>query len=108
MIEMILQVSLNPLPLMLAGALAHLLANVARERANGKMTTLRSYIQSRPYSSVLNVLGALIAVLILYDSGQLTPLAAVTIGYTGDSVLKNLIEPAGHRIANKVGMNGDL
>lgn len=93
---------LSPVVMMLLGAFAHLLANVVRLRSSGEDYGLRSYIRSRPYTVTLNVVGALIATALLHDSGQLTPMAAVGVGYAGDSVLKNMVGPASDRALQSI------
>lgn len=95
--DSVMEFIVNPFIMMLLGALAHLMANVVRLRTEGQEYGLVKYIRSRPYTVTLNVIGAVIATALLYDSGQLTPLAAVGVGYAGDSILKNMAGPAGDK-----------
>ncbi|QFS86638.1 MULTISPECIES: hypothetical protein [unclassified Marinobacter] len=74
------------LSIMALGHMAHTLKAVVQIREADKTMTLRKYIAERPYKTGLSVAGSLIGYVMLADTGQLTLVAAMGVGYMADSV----------------------
>jgi len=69
------------------GHLAHLIKKVVEERQAGANIGLTEYIRSRPYRTALGVCGSAIAMGFMVESGHITAMGAVAIGYMSDSGL---------------------
>ena len=74
------------LSIMALGHLAHTLKAVVQLREADKTLTLRKYVNQRPYKTGLALCGSLIGYVMLADTGQLTLVAAMGVGYMADSV----------------------
>tara|TARA_Y100000034_G_scaffold107107_1_gene136329 strand:+ start:423 stop:704 length:282 start_codon:yes stop_codon:yes gene_type:complete len=74
------------LSIMALGHLAHTLKAVIQIREADKTLTLRKYVNQRPYKTGLALCGSLIGYVMLADTGQLTLVAAMGVGYMADSV----------------------
>ncbi len=74
------------LAVMLLGHMAHILKTVVQLREANSTMSLRQYITERPYKTALALCGSLIGYILLNDSGQLTLVAAMGVGYMADSV----------------------
>lgn len=74
------------LTVMLLGHVAHNLKAVVQLREADKTVTLSSYVSQRPYKTGLALCGSLVGYIMLADTGQLTLVAAMGVGYMADSV----------------------
>ena len=71
---------------MLLGHVAHIIKTVVQLRESDDTISLKKYIIQRPYKTSLALCGSLIGYIMLNDSGQLTLVAAMSVGYMADSV----------------------
>ena len=69
------------------GHLVHLLKKVVELRASGEQIGLIGFVRSRPYRTALGVAGSAAAMGYLFDSGNVTAMAAFGFGYMADSGL---------------------
>jgi len=76
------------LAVMFLGHLAHVLKAVVQLREADKTMTLKTYIGQRPYKTALALCGSLVGYIMLADTGQLTLVAAMSVGYMADSVFE--------------------
>lgn len=76
------------LTVMLLGHLAHILKTVVQLRETDKKETIQSYIGDHPYKTALAICGSLVGYIMLADTGQLTLVAAMGVGYMADSVFE--------------------
>lgn len=74
------------LSIMFLGHLSHVLKVVIQLRETDRTMSLRQYIKDRPYKTVLALCGSVVGYLILSDTGQLTMVGAMAVGYMADSV----------------------
>ncbi|MGP5563719.1 hypothetical protein [Vreelandella alkaliphila] len=79
------------------GHLVHLLKKVVELRASGEQIGLVGFVQSRPYRTALGVAGSAAAMGYLFDSGDVTAMAAFGFGYMADSGLAMLDSRGGKR-----------
>lgn len=73
---------------MFLGHFAHVLKSVIEVRNNDQTMTLKQYVMMRPYKTMLALCGSIVGYLMLYDTGQLTLVAAMGVGYMADSVFE--------------------
>lgn len=76
------------LAVMLLGHTAHILKSVIQLRETEGAMTLRVYIKQRPYKTAFALCGSLVGYIMLADTGQLTLVAAMGVGYMADSVFE--------------------
>jgi len=76
------------LSIMALGHMAHTLKAVVQLREADRSMTLGAYIRQRPYKTALALCGSLIGYVMLADTGQLTMVAALGVGYMADSVFE--------------------
>lgn len=76
------------LTVMLLGHMAHVLKSVVQKREADTSVTLTSYLKARPYKTALALCGSLVGYIMLADTGQLTLVAAMGVGYMADSVFE--------------------
>lgn len=79
------------------GHLVHLLKKVVELRASGEQIGLIGFVRSRPYRTALGVAGSAAAMGYLFDSGDVTAMAAFGFGYMADSGLAMLDNRGGKR-----------
>lgn len=79
------------------GHLVHLLKKVVELRASGKPIGLVGFVRSRPYRTALGIAGSAAAMGYLFDSGDVTAMAAFGFGYMADSGLAMLDNRGGRR-----------
>lgn len=72
------------------GHLIHLLKKVVEARASGQRIGLIEYIKERPYRTAMGMAGSAAAMGYLFDSGDVTAMTALGIGYMADSGLAML------------------
>lgn len=72
------------------GHLIHLLKKVVEIRASGKRVGLVEFVKGRPYRTALGMAGSAAAMGYLFDSGEVTAMTALGIGYMADSGLAML------------------
>lgn len=83
----VLTAHLVPMSMMWLGQACHILKTVVELRDRGEQIGLGGFVRSRPYKTALGLLGGLAGYLLLYDTNQLTLVAAFGVGYMADSVL---------------------
>lgn len=69
------------------GHLIHLLKKVVELRAGGERIGLVEYVKGRPYRTMLGVAGSAAAMGYLIESGDVTAMGALAVGYMADSGL---------------------
>lgn len=69
------------------GHVIHLLKKVVELRASGQDIGLVEYVKQRPYRTVLGVAGSAAAMGYLIESGDVTAMGALAVGYMADSGL---------------------
>ncbi len=69
------------------GHLIHLLKKVVELRAAGEQIGLIKYVQERPYRTLLGVAGSAAAMGFMIESGSVTAMGALAVGYMADSGL---------------------
>jgi hypothetical protein len=76
------------LSVMFLGHISHTLKTVVQLREMDRNMTLMVYVKDRPYKTALALCGSLVGYILLNDSGQLTLMAALGVGYMADSVFE--------------------
>ncbi len=76
------------LTVMFLGHIAHTLKAVIQLRETDKSMGLVTYIRQRPYKTAFALCGSLVGYIMLADTGQLTLVAAMGVGYMADSVFE--------------------
>lgn len=79
-----------PLLALLVGHATQVLMAIVNFRKEGREVGLIRYLQSRPYSSAIAMLGSIGGYLVLADTGQLSVVAAWGMGYAADNMVKTL------------------
>jgi len=69
------------------GHLIHLLKKVVELRSTGEDIGLVEYVQGRPYRTLLGMAGSAAAMGYLIESGDVTAMGALAVGYMADSGL---------------------
>lgn len=69
------------------GHLIHLLKKVVELRAAGEPVGLVEYVKGRPYRTMLGLAGSAAAMGYLIESGDVTAMGALAVGYMADSGL---------------------
>lgn len=72
------------------GHLIHLLKKVVEVRASGQPVGLVGFVRERPYRTAMGVAGSAAAMGYMFDSGDVTAMTALGIGYMADSGLAML------------------
>ncbi|MCO7216883.1 hypothetical protein [Halomonas sp. OfavH-34-E] len=72
------------------GHLIHLLKKVVEARASGQRIGLIEFVKARPYRTALGMAGSAAAMGYLLDSGDVTAMTALGVGYMADSGLAML------------------
>lgn len=76
------------LTVMFLGHIAHTLKAVIQLRESDNSMGLTTYIRQRPYKTAFAICGSLVGYIMLADTGQLTLVAAMGVGYMADSVFE--------------------
>lgn len=71
----------------IAGHGIHLLKKVVELRASGDHIGLVEYVKGRPYRTALGMAGSAAAMGYLIESGDVTAMGALAVGYMADSGL---------------------
>lgn len=71
----------------IAGHVIHLIKKVVEKRQNGSDVGLVEYVKSRPYRTALGMAGSAVAMGFLIESGTVTAMGALAVGYMADSGL---------------------
>ena len=72
------------------GHAIHLTKKVVELRASGSDIGLVDYIKDRPYRTALGVMGSSVAMGFMIESGAVSPMGALAVGYMADSGLAML------------------
>lgn len=87
------------LAMALLGLAAHFLKDMARiKRDEGRILTLKAYWAEHPNQTGLSLIGVAVGVVVLWQTGELSPLSAFGAGYMANSMADVL----GKRSAGKV------
>lgn len=70
------------------GSLLHILKLLAKLENLSEMFSLKIWLRKNLYKTLYGLLASLITVVLIWNSGNISWLYAVLIGYTGDSILK--------------------
>lgn len=77
------------------GHLIHLLKKVVEIRASGQKVGLIEFIKERPYRTAMGMAGSAAAMGYLFESGDVSAMTALGIGYMADSGLSVLDQREG-------------
>jgi len=78
----------HPLTMLVLGVVANQLnALSAASKEAGEPISPVQYVKDKPYRCVLSLVGAVIGYGVLIDTGQLTAVAAVGVGFAGAEVI---------------------
>jgi hypothetical protein len=69
------------------GHATHLIKKTAERRADGWDGGVLHLVEERPYRTVLGVCGSVAALAFLFETGQVSLVAAFAVGYMADSAL---------------------
>ena len=72
------------------GHIIHLTKKVVELRASGSDIGLVDYIKDRPYRTALGVMGSSVAMGFMIESGAVSAMGALAVGYMADSGLAML------------------
>lgn len=90
----------HPFAMMWYGQFLHIVKNLRDKELAGTPLSIREFIKKHPFASLFSLLAGFAAYGIMFSTGQLTQVGALTAGYMADSVVNAFTSREIRRIEN--------